>query len=364
MDDPNKPLILVDSSYFSIKRATALVSWWQRAFPDDPKSQNLLPWVLNSVYLQKYTELYKKNIDNLAKHFGVSPQNILFARDCPRDTIWRKKLFPGYKASRDPDTCIAPGVPDEIVETMTIGLNLDVSAMSPGWASLKDQIISPETLGVGPVIKHNNETFLKSGYVRLMRIDFAEADDICAVIAMRVRKFQPTRRIIIVANDQDYMQLVDPFLTVVEIPKFNDIKKGDLTSEQALLFKIIGGDSSDDIPSCGYHGAKQLACDPAKLKETLESNAAFKAQFDLNSKLVDFRNIPSDIQENIWQDFLRVAPEFMEIAMSPIPSSGATGVSTATTTATTTTATTTTDVKKLPKIVPKIVPKITLKKTN
>ena len=309
MDDPNKPLVLVDSSYFSIKRATALMSWWTRAHPDDPRGMNQeLPWVLNPVYMEKYTKLYKQNIDNICKHFGVRHEDILFARDCPRSEIWRCDLFPGYKGTR------AGGVvePDVMSQIQTkITALLQCGELDPSWQGLEGRQIMPHEVGMGPVIKHNNASFLDSGYVRLMRIAGAEADDIVAVVAMQVRKLQPNRRIIIVANDQDYMQLHDDHLEVVELSaKFKNIRKGDLTGEQYLLHKIIGGDTSDNIPSCGIRGAKALAQNPDALASTLKENESFRKQFELNSKLVDFRQMPAELQDTIWQQFLEIAPEF------------------------------------------------------
>ena len=329
MDNPDRPLVLVDSSYFSIKRATALMSWWGRAHPDDPKKMNHhLPWVLNSVYMTKYTELYKRNIDNICKHFGVRHEDILFARDCPRSEIWRCSIYPQYKGTRNSGH-IDPATLAEIESK--IRLQMETTGMDPSWQTLQGQELSPTTLGMGPVIKHNNDTFLKSNYVRLMRIDSAEADDVVAVIAQRVRQLQPDRRIIIVANDQDYMQLHDPKLEVVELSaKFKNIRKGDLTGEEYLLHKIIGGDSSDNIPSCGVsaisgvRSAKDLALDPDLLATTLEANEGFRKQFELNQRLVDFRKMPQELQDLIWKEFLKVAPEFQGmVASAPATASAA-----------------------------------------
>jgi 5'-3' exonuclease len=314
MEDDRKPLVLVDSSYFSIKRATALMSWWARAVPEDPKTSNL-PWVLNPVYMEKYTKLFKQNIDNLAKHFNVSPQNILFARDCPIDQIWRRKLYPGYKASRCSEQIPPPILTPTLDDEIGLGLLMDVSKMSKSWQHLDKKVIGMDMLGFGPVVKHNNDTFLKGGYVKTVRIDQAEADDVCAIIAMRVRQLQPNRKIVIVANDRDYLQLIDPNLTVVDIPSFNPIthKKGELTANEALLHKIIAGDTSDDIPSCGSNDAKKYACNPILLQKLMETDPVFKQKYEFNSVLIDFRKIPEEIQNTIWNSFLEICPGFANI---------------------------------------------------
>lgn len=311
MEDDKKPLVLVDSSYFSIKRATALISWWSKAFPEDPKT-NTLPWVLNQVYMEKYTKLFKQNIDNIAKQFGVKPQDILFARDCSIDEIWRRKLYPGYKGSRCPEVIPPPVLAPTLDSEIGLGLFLDVSKMGKSWQTLDKQVIGLDMLGYGPVVKFNNDTFLKSNYVKTMRIEQAEADDVCAIIAMKVRKLQPTRKIVIVANDRDYLQLLDPNLTVVDIPNFNPIthKKGELTANEALLHKIIAGDTSDDIPSCGTNDAKKYACNPTLLKQLMDTDPVFKQKFDFNSTLIDFKKIPDELQDKIWNSFLELAPGF------------------------------------------------------
>lgn len=316
MEDENKPLILVDSSYFSIKRATALISWWARAFPNDPKSSNL-PWIFNTVYMEKYITLFKKNIDNLAKHYGVLPQNILFAKDCPIAEIWRKDIYCEYKANRATDTTA------KTIEILSIpmsmeasGYVIDVSKMSSGWNAIENRILIADNFGFGPVVKFSNETFLPNGYVKTMSIERAEADDICAVIAMRVRKLQPNRQIVIVANDRDYLQIVDSRLSVVDIPKFKPITHKDptLKSEEALLHKIIAGDTSDNIPSCGLTNAKKYACNPDLLKLTLASDPIIQKKFEYNKQLIDFKEIPNNIQEKIWLSFIEIAPGFKVIS--------------------------------------------------
>jgi hypothetical protein len=343
LENSSKPLVLVDSSYFSIKRATALISWWFKAHPTDPKT-NLLPWLHNKVYMEKYVTLFKKNIDNIAKNFGVKPQDIVFARDCSIDTIWRRKLYPGYKGSRctpvdlaqegifqttaipnkefvpafDDDPTIAS---DSVTNTEIDTVTMDVSNMDPSWSHLKDQPIKITTLGYGPVVKHNNDNFLKSGYVKYLRVEEAEADDVCAIIAMRVRKLQPQRKIVIVANDRDYLQLVDPNLTVVDFPNFNPIthKKGELSSEQALLHKILAGDTSDDISSCGTNDAKKFACNPQLLANKLDTDTVFRDKFEFNRVLIDFNKIPQDIQDKIWSNFLAIAPGFHNLVIPQVP---------------------------------------------
>jgi len=266
--------------------------------------------------MEKYTKLFKQNIDNICKHFGVRHEDILFARDCPRQEIWRRDFYPTYKGTRsngEIDSATLVQVQDKIKEG-----SMDSSWTSGGGGT--NGAIASNMLGMGPVIKHNNETFLGNGYVRLLRIDSAEADDIIATIAMRVRQLQPGRKIIIVANDQDYMQLHDDNLQIVELSsKFKNIRKGDLTGEQYLLQKIIGGDASDNIPGCGVRGGKSLALDPERLAKTLAENKAFEEQFLLNQRLVDFRKMPSELQDRIWDEFLKIAPEFrLSESLTPI----------------------------------------------
>lgn len=365
MEDDKKPLILVDSSYFSIKRATALISWWGKAMPEDPKTSTL-PWALNPVYMKKYLKLFKQNIDNLAKHFNVSPQNILFARDCPIDEIWRRKLYPGYKGSRCPEVIPPSVLSPTLDQEIGLGLLLDVSKMNKSWHHLDKQVIGMDMLGFGPVVKHNNDTFLKTNYVKTMRINQAEADDVCAIIAMRVRQLQPNRKIVIVANDRDYLQLIDPNLTVVDIPNFNAIthKKGELTANEALLHKIIAGDTSDDIPSCGTNDAKKYACNPVLLQKLLDTDPVFKQKYEFNSVLIDFRKIPDDIQDRIWNSFLDICPGFKTITAATSTATSTTSSTLSTTFTTTSTSpsipsatpSTTTITKKEIKIVPKKVP--------
>ena len=73
-----------------------------------------------------------------------------------------------------------------------------------------------------------------------------------------------------------------------------------------MLIKIIQGDVSDCIPACiprcGFKTALKLAKDPQLLENKLNENSNYRKQFILNSKLIDMKHIPMNIQHEIIEN--------------------------------------------------------------
>jgi len=67
-----------------------------------------------------------------------------------------------------------------------------------------------------------------------------------------------------------------------------------------LEIKIIMGDSSDNIPSvfpkCGPKTAQKCIDNPEFFQKKMEEDPKYTAQYELNKLLVDFDNIPDDLQ--------------------------------------------------------------------
>ena len=116
--------------------------------------------------------MYLDKIGKILKKYRVPYQNLLFVRDCPREDIWRYKIFPEYKGSRD-------------AQYIKTGFN------------------------GGPVFKYTNETILprlnaEHGFAGIIRINNAEADDTIAVIKTYLRTKYPELSILIVTSDHDW----------------------------------------------------------------------------------------------------------------------------------------------------------------
>jgi 5'-3' exonuclease len=76
-----------------------------------------------------------------------------------------------------------------------------------------------------------------------------------------------------------------------------------VSAKQYLFAKILMGDDSDNInqvfPRCGYQTAMKYVLNTDYLKEKLQGDAAAKKQFAINNKIINFENIPQDLQQLI-----------------------------------------------------------------
>lgn len=262
--DLAQPVMLVDTSYFIFYRYFAVFNWYKLA----KKTTVDVPTILeNEQFMEKFDKLFEENLERLRKKHGVALTNVVFVKDCMRDHIWRFKYYAQYKKSRD-----------EKLTTFN-----------------------------GDIFKYCYNTLMprleaKLG-VQSCEHPCSEADDIIAVFARSIYATSPTTRIVIVTNDNDYLQLINESTTLVNM-KNVDLKSR-LTTEplKYLEIKIIMGDKSDNIPSvfskCGEKKAHQLCEDADALNERLSKSEETKARYNLNRLLIDMRCIPDDIQDEI-----------------------------------------------------------------
>ena len=154
--------------------------------------------------------------------------------------------------------------------------------------------------------------------VQLM-VDGAEGDDVIASIALSDRVAEEYERILLISSDRDFIQLqIDRPVTQYDatcelvVPK---IKKGaevfNITPKQALMIKIISGDTSDNIhpikPKVGEIRAyKYITEKTDEFKKMLREEPEVAEHFLLNSKLIDFKNIPTDLSQKVVDEFYRL----------------------------------------------------------
>lgn len=140
--------------------------------------------------------------------------------------------------------------------------------------------------------------------IHVIRVADAEGDDIIASMC----KNSKIKNKIIFASDHDFLQLRDEYnarmfnLEGVEILP-EEYKKMPVSAKQYLFAKILMGDDSDNInqvfPRCGYQTAMKYVLNTEALKERLQSDAAAKKQFAINNKIINFENIPQELQQLI-----------------------------------------------------------------
>ena len=266
-------IMLVDSSYCSFYRYYATILWYKRAHPDT-KVDNTYEWHKDKIFMDKYEKIYLNSLMKIKKKFKIPMKNIVFALDCPRDSIWRMPLYPKYKANR----------------------------------KISDKKFNPSMLEVFRWTKHHILPKLVKNYdIKIVRCDKAEADDIVAVLTGHFREQMPDREYLIVTNDYDYLQLLDVNVHIYNLKNKNLREKSLGNRKLDLGVKIIVGDNSDNIPKCfpkcGQKTAIKYVNNPELLDKAFAKYPGSKEKFILNKTLIDFNCIPSNIQQNIIENF-------------------------------------------------------------
>tara|TARA_E500000305_G_C4001383_1_gene227557 strand:- start:324 stop:1067 length:744 start_codon:yes stop_codon:yes gene_type:complete len=137
-----------------------------------------------------------------------------------------------------------------------------------------------------------------------------EADDVIAVIAKR---FHKQEKILIISSDKDFQQLQ----RYTNIKQYSPTKKDFVVCEDPetyLLEHVLRGDSSDGIPNvlsdddCFIEeNKKQRPLTKKKLAQYKENsigeNDPMFKNWNRNKVLVDFEEIPNDIQDRILFNF-------------------------------------------------------------
>ena len=184
---------------------------------------------------------------------------IIFAKDCKRNDIWRNELFPEYKKSRK---------------------------------------VNNE---VGEFFIHTYKNIIhKYNYIS---VDNCEADDIIGVLTKELYK---DNKIYIITGDMDYLQLLYNENIQIYDLKYKSFREKSIGYKNDLLKKIILGDTSDNIPSIhkklGPKTVEKYLNNREQLEDKLK-DPLISQQFILNKKLIDMDLIPSNFIQNILQIF-------------------------------------------------------------
>jgi hypothetical protein len=244
---------------------------------------DLSQFMISSVYVQIGNTKAVEVDEDLLRHILLSSLrtvktkykdygNVVIA--CDDKNYWRKDIFPYYKANR---------------KKSREDSGLD-------WAQI-----------FGCLDKFKQE-FREYFPYKVIQVPNAEADDIIAVLT----KHYHAEQILIASSDKDYQQLqVYPF-----VKQYSPVMKKEIVCsypEQYLLEHIIRGDSGDGVPNClspdntFVLGLRQkpltskriaaIAYDPMAVEEEVKRN------FLRNKTLIDFNQIPKQIEDQIIEQF-------------------------------------------------------------
>jgi len=263
----NPIFIFIDGSYFNFHRYHSLLTWWKNAFPE--QLDEIKDPFQNQQFVDKFRKTFVDHIKKIPKNVNINvktnPPIILVGKDCKREHIWRTKLFPKYKGTRDN---------------------------------------SPESgfMG-GPFFKmvYEDNLFIQGGATHILSHPQLEADDCIAISVKKVLEMNPSATIYVITSDKDYLQLAEPRVQLYNLSykKLTEQKSSTGNPASDLFCKIVMGDPSDNIPSvfpkCGPKTALKYFENQESFQTRLDSSEEFKTQFLLNSKIVDFNNIPQEL---------------------------------------------------------------------
>jgi 5'-3' exonuclease len=276
--------IFIDGSYFCFYRYYSIVRWWKNAHPDD--LETLKNPFENPIFLEKFLKIFDKEVKELPKKLNLTNAVLFVGKDCKRENIWRNSIQDHYKGTR-----------------------------------VKQDHFSPFIKMV-----YENKLFEKAGVHTILSHPFLEADDCIALSVTHLLKTYDSLKLFVITSDKDYLQLIQPRLTIVDASFKNIAGKNSSGDAKIDLFcKIVMGDTSDNIPSvlkkCGPKTA--IKCWQNKeyfTKRITEEKAEDK--LEKNTILIDFDRIPYNLKNEFYSNIgISIPPSTSIPTTISIPSS-------------------------------------------
>jgi 5'-3' exonuclease len=253
----NKPIILIDGSYYVFYRYFATVRW----FSFQKKEFDINTITENEEYISSFIKHMEADLKKLCKKWKTDVRNIVFCTDCQRCKIWRNDIYKEYKGSRG--------------QNMNFNSNI--------FTIFSEYI--------------QNKGIKKIWFERL------EADDVIYLIQNKLKQLT-SQNIVIITNDNDYLQLADTNVSIINM-QFKDItQRGNKNAKSDLLNKAIYGDKSDNIQKIAPFITKEKALQLSKMDEgevrfwLIENNLMDKFNFNMN--LICFEKIPSQYVRDFY----------------------------------------------------------------
>lgn len=246
-----KPIILIDTSYFIFYRYFSTLKWYQYQ-NKDINYENITE---DEDFMCAFYKHTSADLKKICKKWKTEMSQVVFCCDCSRDSIWRNSFTDGYKSQR---------------------------------------VLSKQ---FNPNIFLKFYSYIKDTHNRIM-IDNLEADDIAYLTKSMLVKKEFHGDIIFITNDNDYLQMIDERTKIYNMSgKGNDITTrscGD--PKKDLKIKIIMGDKSDNIhpihKGIGAITANKIANMTDDDLKTYLIEKGCKDVYENNRLLIDFEMIP------------------------------------------------------------------------
>ena len=204
---------------------------------------------------------------------------------CDSKNVWRREIFPNYKAGRK--------------------ANREKSEHD--WDSIFSMLHD---------IKNEIRTFLP---YKVIEIETAEADDIIATLVKRNKRIvapNHKRNVLILSGDKDFIQLHNENVRQYNPVLSKFVGKGENPSIY-IKEHILKGDRSDGIPNIlsddnvFIEGRRQRPLSKKKINSWVEEvfmtfTEEEQKNYDRNRKLIDLSCIPHELEDKINNEFLNV----------------------------------------------------------
>jgi len=147
---------------------------------------------------------------------------------------------------------------------------------------------------------YQEKLFEQGGVMATLQHPKLEADDCIAISVKYILEKYPQSKIYIITSDKDYLQLAEERVELYNLAykKLTDQKSSSGDPKRDLFCKIVMGDPSDNIKSvlqkCGPKTALKCYENPEYFEERLKKENAYEL-YNLNKKLVDFNEIPTNL---------------------------------------------------------------------
>ena len=206
---------------------------------------------------------------------------------CDSKNVWRREIFPNYKAGRKANRAKSEHDWDAIFSML---------------ATIKNEI----------------KTFLP---YKVIELETAEADDIIATLVRRSKRIiQPEhkRNVLILSGDKDFIQLHGPNVKQYNPVLNKFVGKGE---DPSIYIKehIFKGDRSDGIPNIlsddnvFIEGRRQKPLSKKKINSWVDDVFFYthfteeeQKNYDRNRKLIDLSCIPQELEDKINNEFNEV----------------------------------------------------------
>ena len=250
-------IILIDCSYYIFHRYFATYRWF--SFQNISVSVDEI--IYNEVFITAFYKHINNDIKKLCKKWNTNKNNIVFCLDCQRTEIWRNDIYNIYKATR----------------IQKNNFNKKIFSIFNDYIKTLD-------------LKHISQ-------------DRLEGDDVIYLSQKMIKKQLELLNIkdidiIIITNDNDFLQLVDNQVFIYNMQFKELAKRGYNNPKIDLLFKAIYGDKSDNISKIGAGITKEKALMLSNMedieREKYIKDNGYEDKFRLNMKLISFENIPEE----------------------------------------------------------------------